>query len=52
MKMDVLKCKTVDGILKELHVFALICNLVRQVLIEAAVRQKVAVNRISFIDAL
>ncbi len=52
MKMDVLKCKTVDGVLKELHVFALIYNLVRQVLIEAAVRQKVAVHRISFIDAL
>jgi len=52
MKMDVLKCKTVDGVLKELQVFALIYNLVRQVLVEAAVRQKVAVNRISFIDAL
>lgn len=52
MKMDVLKCKMVDGVLKELHVFALIYNLVRQVVIEAAVRQKVAVNRISFIDAL
>ena len=52
MKMDVLKCKTVDGVLRELHVFALIYNLVRQVMITAALRQEVDVNRISFIDAL
>lgn len=52
MKMDVLKCKTVDGILRELHVFALVYNLVRQVMMEAAIRQKVDINRISFIDAL
>ena len=52
MKLDVLKCKTVDGVLRELHVFALIYNLVRQVMVEAALRQNVEVNRISFIDAL
>ena len=52
MKVDVLKCKTVEGVLKELHVFALIYNPVRQIIIEAATRQKVAVHRISFIDAL
>jgi hypothetical protein len=52
MKMDVLKCKTVDGVLKELQVFALIYNLVRQVMLEAACRQQVDVRRISFIDAL
>jgi hypothetical protein len=52
MKMDVLKCHTVDGVLKELHVFALVYNLVRQVIVCAATRQRVPVNRISFIDAL
>jgi len=52
MKMDVLKCKTVEGVLRELQVFALIYNLVRQVMLEAARRQKVDVRRISFIDAL
>ena len=52
MKMDVLKCRTVDGVLRELHVFGMIYNLVRQVMVEAALRQHVAVNRISFIDAL
>jgi len=52
MKMDVLKCKTVDGVLRELQVFALIYNMVRQVMLEAASRQQVDVRRISFIDAL
>jgi hypothetical protein len=52
MKMDVLKCKTVDGVLGELQVFALVYNLVRQVMLEAARRQQVDVARISFIDAL
>ncbi len=52
MKMDVLKCKTVEGVLRELQVFALIYNMVRQVMLEAACRQSVDVRRISFIDAL
>jgi len=52
MNMDVLKCKTVDGVLKELQVFALIYNLIRQVMLEAAKRQQVPVERISFIDAM
>ena len=52
MKMDVLKCKTVDGVLRELNVFALVYNMVRQVMLAAACRQEVDVRRISFIDAL
>jgi len=52
LKMDVLKCETVDGVLKELAVFLLIYNLVRLVMIEAAQRQQVDINRVSFIDAL
>ena len=52
MKMDVLKCKTFEGILKELTVFAIVYNLVRVVMVEAARRQKVDVERISFVDAL
>ncbi len=52
MKMDVLKCQTVEGVLRELQVFALIYNMVRQVMLAAASRQKVDVRRISFIDAL
>ena len=52
MGMDVLKCKTVDGVLRELHAFALVYNLVRQVMLEFALHQNVPVNRISFIDAI
>lgn len=52
MKMEVLRCKTVPGVLKELTVFALVYNLVRMVMQVAAERQNVAVERISFADAL
>lgn len=52
MKMDVLRCQTVDGVLKELTMFLLVYNLVRMTMIEAARRQQVAVERISFVDAL
>jgi hypothetical protein len=52
MKMDVLRCETVQGVLKELTVFALVYNLVRAVMVEASHRQQVAVERISFADAL
>jgi hypothetical protein len=52
MKMDVLRCETVQGVLKELTVFALVYNLVRAVMHEASRRQEVPVERISFADAL
>jgi hypothetical protein len=52
MKMDVLRCKTVDGVLKELMVYALAYNLVRAVMLEAARAQAEAVDRVSFVDAL
>lgn len=52
MGMEVLKCKTVDGVLKELAIFTLVYNLVRLVMLRAAERQQVAVDRISFLDAL
>ena len=52
MKMDVLRCETVAGVSKELLMFALVYNLVRVVMLEAARRQGVAVDRISFVDAL
>lgn len=52
MKMDVLRCKTVDGIHKELLIFAMVFNLVRLVMLAAARQQAVPVERISFIDAV
>jgi len=52
MGMEVLHCKTVDGVRKELWMFLLIYNLVRVVMLAAAKRQQVPVSRISFASAL
>jgi hypothetical protein len=52
MKMDVLHCESVAGVMKELTMFALVYNLVRVVMWEAARRQQKEVDRISFVDAL
>ena len=52
LKMDVLKCETVDGVLKELAMFALVYNLVRSVARESAKAQGVAADRVSVMDAL
>lgn len=52
MKMDILRCKTADGVLKELMAYGIVYNLVRLVMNEAARRRHVAVDRVSFIDAL
>lgn len=52
LKMDVLRCHTVAGVQKELTMYALVYNLVRLVMREAARRQEVDVARISFVDAV
>ena len=52
MKMDVLRCKTVEGVLKELAVFALVYNLVRSVMAESAQLQGVEPHRVSLVDAV
>jgi hypothetical protein len=51
MKMDVLHCQSEAGVRKELAIFALVYNLVRAVMLEAAHRQAVPLDRISFADA-
>lgn len=51
MRLDVLRCKTEDGVRKELAVFCLVYNLVRVAMLEAAWRQDVPVARVSFADA-
>ena len=50
--MDVLKCKTVQGVQKERLVFLLLYNLIRLLMLRAARCQRVNVNRLSFADAL
>lgn len=52
LQRDVLHSKTFLGILKELQVFAIVYNLVRRVMAEAARRQAVPPSRRSFADAL
>jgi hypothetical protein len=50
--MDVLRCQSLPGVLKELAMFVVAYNLVRRVMCRAARRQGVAPGRISFVDAL
>jgi hypothetical protein len=50
--MDVLHCKTVEGVKKELCIFALVYNMVRLAMLESAREKKVDPDRISFIDAM
>ena len=52
MGMNVLKCQTVDGVMKELAAYLLVYNLVRLAMLHAASRQGRSVWRISFVDAL
>jgi hypothetical protein len=52
LKMDVLRCETLPGVIKELSMFVIVYNLVRRVMVEASRRQEVAPDRISFVDAL
>jgi hypothetical protein len=52
MQMDVLHCKTVPGVLKELTVFAIVDNLVRMVMCQSAMLQHIGVERISVLEAL
>lgn len=52
LKMRKLKCKTEDGIRKELTIYCLIYNLVHAVIAKAAAQQGVTPDRISFIDTI
>lgn len=52
LKLDVLRTRTPDGVLKELVMIMLVYNMVRLVMLRAANQQQVAPVRISFIDAL
>ena len=50
--MDGLRCQSPEGVLKEMMMFALAYNLVCLVMCQAAQRQGVPPERISFVDAL
>jgi hypothetical protein len=52
MKMNVLRCKTVAGVQKELAAYLAVYNLVRLAMLKAAEAQGVSPWRISFVDAM
>jgi hypothetical protein len=52
LHMDVLRCETVAGVRKELAVYAVVYNLVRCVMLQAAEKQEVSIDRMSFVDAV
>jgi hypothetical protein len=52
MGMEVLRCKSLAGVLKELNVYVLIYNLVRLVMLKAVEDRPRELPRVSFIDAL
>jgi hypothetical protein len=52
LQLGILRCKSVPGVLKEMYVIVAIYNVVRRVMVEAADKQGVRPDRISFADAL
>ena len=50
--MRQLKCRTLGRVRKERLIFLLVYNLIRILMLKAARRQKVNVNRLSFADTL
>jgi hypothetical protein len=52
MNMNALRCKTVDGVMKEMILYLAVYNLIRLIMLRAAAAQKVEPSRISFVDAM
>jgi hypothetical protein len=52
LRMDVLRSKSLPGVLKEIQMLTLVYNLVRLVMLESAKRQGKEPDRISFVDSL
>jgi hypothetical protein len=52
LNMSMISARTLEGVRKEVLAFVLLYNLIRGVMRQAAARQKVEAERISFVDAL
>lgn len=52
MGMNVLHCRTVQGVMKELAMYLIAYNLIRLAMLRAAAKQGVSARRISFVDAM
>lgn len=50
--MDVLHCKTVDGVMKEIMVFCLVYNILRSTIAQIAQEYALPTKKISFVDVL
>jgi hypothetical protein len=52
MGMSVLRCRTLDGVTKELAAYLVVYNLIRLAVLKAAEAQRVDAARVSFVDAM
>lgn len=52
MNMNALRCKTLEGVMKELAMYLIVYNLIRLQMLKAATAQNVQASRVSFIDAM
>jgi len=52
MNMSVLKCQSVAGIHRELMMYLIVYNLIRLTMFHFALRDKLCVDRVSFIDTM
>ena len=52
MNMSVLKCRSVAGVYRELMMHLIVYNLIRLTMLRFALREKLSVDRVSFIDAM
>lgn len=52
LKMNVLRCRTLAGVMKELAMYLMVYNLIRLLMLKAAAAQGVEVWRMSFVDAM
>jgi len=52
MKLEMLRCKTPSGCRKELWVGLLLYNIIRSLMLDAAIRHKISVSRISYAGTL
>jgi len=52
LRMRRIKCKTAAGVQKEMLIFCLVYNLTHAIMLQAAQRQQVSPDRISFLDTV
>jgi len=51
-RFPILRCKSLDGVMKQLTMILIAYNCIRLLMLHAAARQGISAKRISFIDAM